>query len=381
MHHEHRNIMVVAGEPSGDMHAASLVEALQRRNDSLRFYGVGGEKLRQAGVRLTADSADMAVVGLTEVLGRLPFILKVMRQLKNSFLTEKPEAVILVDYPDFNLVLAKAAHKRGIKVFYYISPQIWAWRRGRIKKIRKYIDKMAVILPFEASLYQKEGVDAVFVGHPLLDVMPPPCSQEEARRIIGLKEDVTTVSILPGSRPGEVARLLPVCLKAAQILNHKKRLQFTLPLAGALSRDFVEGIIERHKVNVAIVDDGLYNALSASDLAIVASGTATLETALMGTPLIIIYRVSLPTYILGRMFIQMKNIGLANIIAGKTIVPELVQAEANPARIARVAQELLEDESKTKEMKLELSKLKNKLGTAGATDRTAQLVCSMLAGD
>lgn len=370
--------MVVAGEASGDLHAASLVEALQRRDDRFRFYGVGGEKLRRAGVRLIADSADMAVVGLTEVFAKLPLILKVMRQLKNSFPAEKPEVVILVDYPDFNLALAKAAHKRGIKVFYYIGPQIWAWRKGRIGKIRKYVDKMAVILPFEATMYHEAGVDAVFVGHPLLDVMPPPCSKEEARRIIGLKEDVTTVGILPGSRPGEVARLLPVCLKAAEIMNRESRLQFALPLADALSRAFVEDIIGRHGVKVAVVDDGIYNVLSASDLAIVASGTATLETALMETPMIIIYRVSLPSCIFGRIFIQVKNIGLANIVAGKTIVPELVQAEANPPRIARVAQELLEDESKTEEMKLELSKLKNKLGTPGAADRAAQLVYSML---
>jgi len=370
--------MVVAGEASGDMHAAFLVEALQRRDDRFRFYGVGGEKLRRAGVRLIADSADMAVVGLTEVFVKLPFILKVMRQLKNSFPAEKPEVVILVDYPDFNLVLAKAAHRRGIKVFYYIAPQIWAWRKARIGKIRKYVDKMAVILPFEATLYHEAGVDAVFVGHPLLDLIPPPCSKEEARRIIGLKEDVTTVGILPGSRPGEVARLLPVCLKTAEIMNRESRLQFALPLAGALSRNFVEDVIGRRGVKVAVVDDGVYNVLSASDLAIVASGTATLETALMETPMIIIYRVSLPSYILGRIFIQVKNIGLANIIAGKTIVPELVQTEANPQRIARVAQELLEDESKTEEMKLELSKLKNKLGTPGAADRAAQIVCSML---
>lgn len=373
--------MVVAGEASGDMHAASLVKALQRRDDRLRFYGVGGEKLRRAGVMLIADSSDMAVVGLTEVFARLSFILKVMRQLKNSFREVKPDAVILVDYPDFNLVLAKAAHKRGIKVFYYISPQIWAWRKGRIGKIRKYVDKMAVILPFEASLYQEAGVDASYVGHPLLDVMPPPCSKEEARKKIGLKEGATTISILPGSRPGEVARLLPVCLKVAEIINREDKLQFVLPLAGALSRNFVEGIIGRHGVKVVIVDDGIYNALSASDLAIVASGTATLEAALMETPMVIIYRVSLPSYILGRIFIHVKNIGLANIIAGKTIVPELVQAEANPARIARVVQELLEDKSKTEEMKLELSKLKNKLGTPGAADRAAQLVYSMLAGD
>jgi lipid-A-disaccharide synthase len=381
MRREYRNIMVVAGESSGDLHAAALVEALKRRDEGFRFYGVGGEKLRRAGVRLIADASEMAVVGLTEVFAKLPFILKVMGKLKNSLRTEKPEAAILVDYPDFNLALAKTAHKRGVKVFYYISPTIWAWRKNRIRKIKKYVDKMAVILPFEAPLYHQAGVDATFIGHPLMDVIPPPSSKEEARRIIGLQEGITTVSILPGSRPSEVTRLLPVCLEAAEILDRENQLQFVLPLANTLSRQFVEGFIRQHKVKITIVEDNIHEVLSASDLAIVASGTATLEAALMETPTIIIYKVSSLSYILGRIFIKIKHIGLPNIIAGKTIVPELVQAEANPTRIACVAQEILGDKSKTDEMKSELAKLKGKLGTPGVSDRAAQLVFSMLAGN
>lgn len=378
MSHEHRNIMVVAGEASGDMHAASLVRALQQKNDKLRFYGVGGRKLRQAGVALIADSADMAVVGLTEVFAKLPFILKVMNRLKNSLLEAKPDAVILVDYPDFNLVLAKAAHERGIKVFYYISPQIWAWRSRRIRKIRKFVDKMAVILPFEAPLYQSAGVDAIYVGHPLLDVIPLPSSKEEARKRFGIKEDKTTISILPGSRQSEVERLLPLCLKAGEIINRLGGAQFVLPVASALKRPFVEEIVRRYGIEVLVVDGGVYDVLSASDLAIVASGTATLEAALMETPMVIIYRLSLPSYILGKIFIHVKNIGLVNIIAGKTVVPELLQTEANPVHIARIVQELFENKSKLKEIKQELSKIKNKLGTPGVADRTAQLVFSML---
>lgn len=375
---EYRNVMVVAGEASGDLHAASLVEALQRLDPAIRFYGVGGEKLRQAGVRLIADSADMAVVGLTEVFVKLPFIMNVMRQLKSSFSKDKPEAVILVDYPDFNLRLAQAAHNRGIKVFYYISPQVWAWRSGRIGKIREIVDKMAVVLPFEASLYREAGVDAVFVGHPLLDLIPQHSSQREARKKLGIREDMQTVSILPGSRPSEVERLLPLCLKSAEAMNEQGNRQFILPLASTVSRDFVDRIIRRHNVRISVIPHAVYDVLAASDLAIAASGTATLEAALLNTPMIIIYKVSWLSYILGRIFIRVKNIGLVNIIAGKTIVPELIQAEANPERILALAKELLDNRDRREAIKSELSKIKDKLGAPGAAERTAELVCALL---
>lgn len=380
MSSEYRKIMVVAGEASGDLHAASLVEALRRLDPTIRFYGVGGEKLREAGVNLLADSADMAVIGLTEVFLKLPLILKVMRKLKRSFDEEKPVAAILVDYPDFNLRLAQAAHKRGIKVFYYISPQVWAWRKGRIRTIRAVVDKMAVILPFEASFYREAGVDAVFVGHPLLDAIPEHSSREEASKKLGLREGIQTVSILPGSRRSEVTRLLPVCLEAAGKMQKNADLQFVMPLANTLSQDFVEKIIRRYKVDISVIPHAIYDVLAAADLAIVASGTATLETALLKTPMIIIYKVSWLSSILGRILIHVKHIGLANIIAGKTIVPELIQSEANPASIAALAEELLNNRDKREAMQGELSKIKDKLGTPGAAERAARLAYDMLNG-
>jgi lipid-A-disaccharide synthase len=301
---EDQNIMVVAGEASGDLHAAALVQALKRIEPRYRYYGVGGEKLRAEGIELIADSAAMAVIGLTEVFLKLPVILKVMNSLVRSFQEKKPVAVILVDYPDFNLILARKAHARGIKVFYYISPQIWAWRKGRITTIRRNVDKLAVILPFEAPIYRSAGVNAEYVGHPLLDMIPPPSSQEEARERLGLRAGVKTVSLLPGSRPGEVAKLLPVCLQAATIMQQQQELQFILPLASTLSRDFVESIINRYNLKITVVSNAIYDILAAADLAIVASGTATLEAGLMETPMIIIYRVSWLTYLLGRMLIK-----------------------------------------------------------------------------
>jgi len=370
--------MVVAGEASGDMHAASLVKALQRLDTKLRFYGVGGEKLREAGVELSANAADMAVVGLTEVFLKLPFILKVMKRLTKSWSVEKPAALILVDYPDFNLRLARRAHARGIKVFYYISPQVWAWRKGRLNTIRDHVDKMAVILPFEETLYRQAGIDADFVGHPLLDMVPPVSTQASAREKIGLPPEICTVSLLPGSRPGEVARLLPLCLKAAEEMQRHREIRFVLPLASTLSPDFVSGIIARHQVKVSLVSDAIYDVLAASDLAIVASGTATLEAALLETPMIVIYRVSRLSYLLGRMFIQVKNIGLVNIMAGTTIVPELIQGTASPERIASLATALLDDPEARTKMKAALSRIKQQLGMPGAAERAARLVGELL---
>ena len=370
--------MVVAGEASGDMHAAALIRALKRIDPNYRYYGVGGEKLRAEGVELVADSAAMAVVGLTEVFLKLPFIIKVMNRLTRSFQEKMPAAVILVDYPDFNLVLARKAHARGIKVFYYISPQIWAWRKGRVRTMRHIVDKMAVILPFEAFIFQSAGVDAEYVGHPLLDMIPAATSQEDARERLGLRTGVKTISLLPGSRPGEVARLLPVCLQAAMKMQQQQELQFILPLASTLSRDFVERITNRYSLQIAVVSNAIYDILAAADLAIVASGTATLEAGLMETPMIIIYRVSRLTYFLGKMFIKVKNIGLVNIIAGKTIVPELIQKEANPQRLAELANQLLGDQQARSRMKIALSRIKGQLGAPGAAERAAHLAANLL---
>jgi lipid-A-disaccharide synthase len=375
---EYQNILVVAGEASGDMHAAALIEALKRIEPNYRFYGVGGEKLRAAEVELLADSSEMAVVGLTEVFLKLPCIIKVMNKLTRSFQEKKPVAVILVDYPDFNLILARKAHARGIKVFYYISPQVWAWRKGRVNTIQHIVDKMAVILPFEAFIYRSAGVDAEYVGHPLLDMIPGAISQKEARERLGLKDGVKTVSLLPGSRSGEVARLLPVCLLAAQRMQQRQELQFIMPLASTLSLEFVENIVKRYPVQIAVVPNAMYDILAAADLAIVASGTATLEAGLMETPMIIIYRVSRLTFFFGKLFIKVKNIGLVNIIAGKTIVPELIQNEANPQRLAELADQLLDDLNARARMKLALSRIKSQLGAPGAAERAARLVVNLV---
>lgn len=374
-----KQIMIVAGEASGDLHGGNLVQAMHRIDPTIRFYGVGGRKLKEAGVKLMADSADMAVVGLTEVVSKLGMILKVMAQLKASMREDRPDLVILIDYPDFNLSLAKAAKKYGIKVFYYISPQVWAWRKGRIRQIKKTVDKMALILPFEASLYNEAGVNAAFVGHPLLDVVGVKYSRKEAMLKFGLKEGITTVGILPGSRQSEVARLLPEMLKAANIIEKKlKPVQFVLPIADTLDIAFVSQIISQYSIKVEVIRNEVYDVIACSDIAMVASGTATLETALMETPMVIIYKVSAPSYYVGKMVINIDNIGLVNIIAGKTIVPELIQDDASPEKIAAMVMNILTDNKRMADIKTELSKIRDMLGSPGAAERTARLAFEML---
>ena len=374
-----KKIMIVAGEQSGDLHGSNLVRAMHRIDPDLRFYGIGGRKMREAGVELIADAADMAVVGLTEVVGKLGMILGVMRRMKLALKKLKPALLILIDYPDFNLRLGKAAKKNGVRVFYYISPQIWAWRKGRIHKIRKVVDKMAVILPFEEQVYRQVSMDVSFVGHPLLDVVKTKYARQEALRKFDLQDGITTVGLLPGSREVEVSKLLPVMLKAAGILMQSRPpVQFVLPLADALDRGFVEEMIRQESVPVRVVPNEIYDVIGVSDIVVVASGTATLETALLGTPMVIIYKVSPLSYYVGTKVINVTHIGLANLIAGKTIVPELIQDDANPNRIAAEVIGILADESRMQSIKEELNQIREKLGSPGASEKAARLACDML---
>lgn len=374
-----KQIMIVAGEVSGDLHGGNLVKAMRRMDPSLQFYGVGGRKLKEAGVDLIADSSDMAVVGLTEVFARLGTIMKVMRRLKTSMKDLKPDLVILIDYPDFNLSIAKSAKKNGIKVFYYIGPQVWAWRKGRIGQIKKNVDKMAVILPFEAPFYHAAGVDATFVGHPLLDEVKTKYSREETIRRLGLQSGVTTVGMLPGSRQAEIIKHLPEMIKAAEIIEKKiQPVQFIIPLVETLDITLVSNIIRQFPVKVRVVRDAVYDVIHCTDIAMVASGTATLETALMETPMVIIYKVSAPSYYIGKMVINIDHIGLVNIIAGKTVVPELIQDDANAERIATEIIDILTNKERLFDIKSQLSEIRNKLGSPGAAERVARLAYDML---
>jgi len=376
---KNKTIMIVAGEASGDMHGANLVREMLRIDPALNFYGIGGKKLLEEGVKLLANASDMAVVGLTEVISKLGSILKIMGMMKRSLDERRPDLVILIDYPDFNLPLANAAKKRGIKIFYYISPQVWAWRKGRIGQIKKTVDKMAVILPFEVDTYGQEGFTVNYVGHPLLDMVKLNYSKQESRKNFGLAENKITIGILPGSRLSEVGKLMPELLRASEILAQKMpEVQFVLPLADTLEEKIITKIISGFNVKVKIISGHTYDVISCADLALVASGTATLETALLGIPMVIVYKISLLSYIIGRLIVDVKNIGLVNIIAGKTIVPELIQGDACGKRIAVEALAILTNEEKKQEMIKELMAIRARLGEPGAAIRAAQIACDMI---
>ena len=376
---KNKTIMIVAGEASGDMHGANLVREMLRIDPALNFYGIGGKKLREEGVKLLANASDMAVVGLTEVISKLGSILKIMGMMKRSLDERRPDLVILIDYPDFNLPLANAAKKRGIKIFYYISPQVWAWRKGRIGQIKKTVDKMAVILPFEVDTYGQEGFAVNYVGHPLLDMVKLNYSKQESRKKFGLAENKITIGILPGSRLSEVGKLMPELLRASEILAQKMpEVQFVLPLADTLEEKIITKIISGFNVKVKIISGNTYDVISCADLALVASGTATLETALLGIPMVIVYKISLLSYLIGRLIVDVKNIGLVNIIAGKTIVPELIQGDACGKRIAVEALAILTNEEKKQEMIKELMAIRARLGEPGAAIRAAQIACDMI---
>jgi lipid-A-disaccharide synthase len=375
-----KTVMIVAGEASGDMHGASLVREMLEIDPSLQFYGIGGNKMQDAGVKLLVNASETAVVGLTEVISKFGTIFRIIRQARKSLDEMKPELVILIDYPDFNLnFIAPAAKKRNIKIFYYISPQVWAWRKSRINKIKRLVDKMAVILPFEVDTYAKKGFAVDYVGHPLLDLVKPAYSKQESQKIFNLDNSKTTIGLLPGSRLSEVTKLLPEMLRAAEIMTHKiPNVQFILPLADTLDEQTVSDILSVFPIKVKVTSGQTYDAVSCCDLAFVASGTATLETALLGVPMIIIYKISPLSYFIGKLIVNVQNIGLANIIAGKTVVPELIQEDASGSRIAVEALNILTDEKRKQVIIKELAAIRSKLGNPGAARKTAQLAYDML---
>ena len=372
-----KSIMIIAGEASGDLHGSKLVTAMRKRDKALFFCGIGGQALKDAGVRVLVNASELAVVGITETFSKIPNLLKGMAVAKKTLKTLHPDLLILIDFPDFNLNIAAFAKKLGIPVLYYISPQIWAWRPGRVKKIGKLVDHMAVILPFEEDFYRKHEISVTFVGHPLLDTDLPPrdTAMEE------IVEGIPVIGFLPGSRDREIARHLPVMLEAAQILLRRiKNAKFIISLAPDVARKYVEEIVEKHKASAEfeLVADDVEKVLEQSRFVVAASGTVTLETAISGTPMLIIYKVSPVSYWLGKALINVKHIGLVNLIAGREIVPELVQDKATPDRIANRVCAMLNDTSYLKRLKRELLSIKELLGGPGASERVADIAVGML---
>ncbi len=369
--------MIVAGEASGDLYGAHLVKAVRQSDMTVDFSGIGGKSMRAAGVGILIDASELAVVGITEVFFKIPRILRGLSTARSFLRSERPDLLILIDFPDFNLRLAATAKRLGIKVLYYISPQIWAWRSWRVKKIKRLVDHMAVIFPFDTPFYESHGIPVPYVGHPLLDTIEPVKgdSSESAA------EDAAVVGLMPGSRNSEITRHLPIMLDAAgTLIRRYPHMKFIIPVAPTVGVENIQTIIRekgaRDYTELVINDSG--RAFRRCRLAVVASGTVTLEAALYRTPIIIIYKVSPISYLIGRALINVDFIGMVNLIAGQEVAPELIQKQADPAVIADHLSALLEDKRRLALIKQQLDDINAKLGGSGASLRVADIALNML---
>ena len=363
-------VVIVAGEPSGDLHASQVAQRLKERLPEIELAGMGGDLMESSGVKLLFHIHDSAVMGITEVLNTIPTFLQKQRDLKELIATKKPSVVLLVDFGDFNLGIAKFAHQQGIPTIYYIPPKAWAWRGNRAKKLAKTTNVIASIFPFETEFYRKKGANVEFVGHPLLDVAQTDFTQAEARKSLDIANDCPVIGLMPGSRRKEIQCLLPIMLEVAQnLLRRIPSCQFILPLAPGITRQSLPNI-----PFVEITEDAVYPSMRAADLMLVASGTATLESACIGTPMIIIYKVSLLTWWIIQHFVNLELSGLPNIIAGREIVPELLQDEVTANQITATVIDLLENPDRRQKQQQELKKVFESLGTIGAGKRVANLI-------
>ena len=377
-----RRVLLVAGEASGDLHGADLLTALRARLPDVEVFGLGGERLRAAGMHTVADAGEVATVGVLEGVGRLRTLVRVYRALARQLREERPDLCVLIDFPEFNLRLARVAKRAGVPVLYYIGPQVWAWRRGRVRQIARLVDRLAVVFPFEPGLYAHRLAAVEFVGHPLLDRTMATRSREETLRLHGLDPARGTVLLLPGSRAKEIDYILPQLLAAVRELAATGHYQFPLGLAHTLDRRDLEARVRGLGVPVPVIDGDLYNLIAASDIALVTSGTATLECALLECPMVIVYRLSPVTFALGRLLVRgVSHVGMPNIVAGRTVVPELLQGEATGPRIAAEARAILQDPARQGTIRAGLRDVRSALGRGGAAMRAAAIAAEMMGAD
>jgi len=384
---------VVAGEASGDDHAARLVAAIQEFCPDARFFGVGGEALAAQGLRILTPASELAVVGLMEVVRHLPAVWRALKAIGRSLKTAPPDLAILVDFPDFNFWVARLARRHRVPVMYYISPQVWAWRTYRVKTLARLVDRLVVIFPFEADFYRARGVAAEYVGHPFRETLPPLPDRRTFLAEHHLDPEALTLALLPGSRGSEIARHLPAILQAARLIHQSiPQTQFLLPLASTAPAALVESMVSGEggvgagfkpaptALRLKILPGQAYQALAAAHLAVVASGTATVEAALAGTPTIIVYRVSPLTYAVGRRLIRVEHVGMANLLAGERLFPELIQDDFTPERLAREVLSLIRDPKRLAAARRGLGAMIGRLGGPGASRRAAEVAVEIMAG-
>ena len=371
---------MVAAEASADLHGANLVHAIKRLCPEVMFFGIGGDNMGQAGVKRFIDSADMAVVGLAEIFGKIRIHIKAANILKSIFKLHHPDLLILIDYPGFNLHMARIAKQLNIPVLYYISPQVWAWRLGRVKKIAKRVDRMAVILPFEKPFFQQNGIDVAYVGHPLIDAFEKKGVEiQSAIRNPQIPIQSPVVGLVPGSRREEILNLLPVMIKAGEILKAEyPRIRFILPLAGTISLKWLSGFLRNTTLDIEIYHEGIYGALNQCHLAFVTSGTATLDAAIMNVPMVVIYKAKRLTYEVGKRVIKVPYLGLVNLVAGESVAPELIQDDVTPENLAMAGKSFLADNRLRQQTIGKLQKVRENLGRGGASERTARIAAEMM---
>jgi lipid-A-disaccharide synthase len=374
------NVMISCGEPSGDLYAGALARELRELDPSGRVTGLGGEHLREAATDLVGDYRGLTVTGLVEVLRVLPRSWRMYRQLLHEAAVRRPDVFVAIDFPDFNCRVAAALKRRGVPVVYYVSPQIWAWRPGRLRTLKALVDEMLVIFPFEEEIYQRAGVRVRFVGHPLVDLVHVHENRATFLASIGLKPDAPTVALLPGSRPNELRQILPRLLRAASLIAARlPDVQFVLARAPNLDEMLFAPMAAAGLRAAAIVERQADSALAASDVALAASGTATVQAALHGCPMVIVYRLAPLTYRLGRPFVHVDMFGMVNLVAGRQVMPELIQDRFTPDAVAREAIDLLTNPERAAAARQALSSVRERLGGRGASRRAAEAVIAMAA--
>ncbi len=370
--------LVVAGEASGDALVAGLVAELRRRRPDAQFFGMGGDRARSAGVEILYDAREISVMGIAEVIPRLWRILRVMRGLCEAAAERRPDAAILVDVPDFNLRLARKLKAKGVRVVQYVSPMVWAWRPGRVRRMARDYDRVLCVLPFEERYLRERGVKATYVGHPAIDELPERRSSAAMRAALGLP-DRPTLALLPGSRPTEVRRILPALLEsAAELSAEKPDLQFVIPVAPTIPDAEIEARLASARIKPLLVRGRAPEVVGASDVAVVASGTAVLEAGLMARPLVVVYRMSWLSALVARLMLRVAHVALVNLLAGRRIVPELLQRAMKPGRIVAEARKLLDDRSARERMIADLESIRGILGAGGASGRAADQVLAVI---
>lgn len=367
-------IMMSAGEASGDMHAATVAAELKRIMPDADLFGMGGADMRKSGVRIIYDIENLGIIGVVEVIRHIPLFFRLRSMLKEAMIKEKPDVLVCVDYPGFNMKLAHVAKELGIPVIYYIAPTIWAWNKGRAKNIVRDVEQVASIFPFEAEAYRKAGARVTFVGHPLADTVKPSMSFEEAMDYFHGNPDKKRVLLMPGSRKNEVAGLLPVMIQAAEKLAEKEECQFFIPRASTISKEMLLSIIGKTSLSIEITEGHQYDLMQICTACVASSGTATLETALMELPTVLVYKLAPFTWFLANLLVHVKYAGLPNLLLGREVTPELLQDRARAENIVSILLPWLQDEKARQKNIEEIREVRKALGSGGAVHRVAELI-------